>query len=81
MFQLSQDSVSEITKFESTKQGWVLLLNDKHCCRIWLWFSSLTPLSTIVQLYHLAVSFIGGGNRSIWRKSLTCHKSLTNFIT
>ena len=48
MFQLSQ----VITKFEFTKQGWVLLLNDKHCCRIWLWFSSLTPLSTIVQLYH-----------------------------
>jgi hypothetical protein len=24
------------------------------------------------------VSFIGGGN---WRKPLSCHKSLTNFIT
>jgi len=29
----------------------------------------------------MAVSFIGGGNRSIRKKLLTCHKSLTNFIT
>ena len=29
----------------------------------------LTPLSTIVQLYH-AISFIGGGNRSTRRKPL-----------
>ena len=28
-----------------------------------------------------AVSFIGGGNWSIWRKQPTCRKSLTNFIT
>jgi hypothetical protein len=27
------------------------------------------------------VSFIGGGNRSTWRKPPTCRKSLTNFIT
>ena len=27
------------------------------------------------------VSFIGGGNRSTWRKPPTCHSSLTNFIT
>jgi hypothetical protein len=26
----------------------------------------------------MALSFIGGGS---WRKPLTCHKSLTNFIT
>jgi len=31
--------------------------------------------------YIVAVSFIGGGNRSTPRKSLTGHKSLTNFIT
>ena len=31
--------------------------------------------------YIVAVSFIGGENRSTWRKPLTCHKSLTNFIT
>jgi len=29
----------------------------------------------------MAVSFIGGGNRSTQRKPLTHHKSLTNFIT
>jgi len=31
--------------------------------------------------YILAVSFIGGENRSTRRKPPTCHKSLTNFIT
>jgi len=29
----------------------------------------------------MAVSFIGEGNQSTRRKPLTCHKSLTNFIT
>jgi len=29
----------------------------------------------------VAVSFIGGGNRSTLRKSSTCRNSLTNFIT
>jgi hypothetical protein len=29
----------------------------------------------------MAVSFIGGGNRSIQRKPLTYRKSLTNFTT
>ena len=28
----------------------------------------------------VAISFIGGWNRSTWRKPPTCHKSLTNFI-
>ena len=27
----------------------------------------------------VAVSFIGGGNQSTWKKPPTCHKSLTNF--
>jgi hypothetical protein len=31
--------------------------------------------------YILAVSFIGGGNRSTRRKPSTCRKSLTIFIT
>jgi hypothetical protein len=31
--------------------------------------------------YIVAVSFIGGGNRSTRRKPSTCHKSLTNFIS
>jgi hypothetical protein len=40
----------------------------------------LTSLSTILS-YIVGVSFIGGGNWNIRRKSLTCHKSLTNFTT
>jgi hypothetical protein len=28
----------------------------------------------------MAVSFIGGGNWSTWRKPLTCRKSLTNNV-
>ena len=35
----------------------------------------LMPLSTILQFNIVAVSFIGGGNRSTWRKLLTCSKS------
>ena len=35
------------------------------------------PLSTIYQ-FIVEASFIGGGNRSIWRKPQTC-KSLTNY--
>jgi len=31
--------------------------------------------------YIVAVSSIGGRNRTTWRKPPTCHKSLTNFIT
>jgi hypothetical protein len=31
--------------------------------------------------YIVAVSFIGGGNWSTQRKSLTCRKSLANLIT
>jgi len=28
----------------------------------------------------MVVSFVGGGNRSTWRKKLMCRKPLTNFI-
>ena len=42
-----------------------------------LWY--LSPLSIIFS-YIVAVSFIGGGNRSIRRKPSTCSKSLSNFI-
>jgi len=34
-----------------------------------------------ILVISLAVSFIGGGNQSTWRKPLICRKSLTNFIT
>jgi len=41
----------------------------------------LTPFSTIVQLYILAVSFNAGGHHSTpWKQPPYC-KSLTNFIT
>jgi len=33
---------------------------------------NLTPLSTIFQLYFIAVRFIGGGSRSTRRKLPTC---------
>jgi len=38
------------------------------------------PLSTVFQLYR-GMQIIDGENRSTLRKLLTCHKSLTNFIT
>ena len=38
----------------------------------------LLPLSTIFQLFIVAVSFIGGGSRVTQRKSPICRKSLTN---
>ena len=43
---------------------------------ICLW--CLTPLSTVFQ-YIVAVSFIGGRNRSTRRKPPSCLKSLTNY--
>jgi hypothetical protein len=33
-----------------------------------------------ISVISMAVSFIGGGNQSTWRKPLTWRKSLTNFI-
>ena len=42
-----------------------------------LW--SLTPLSTILKF--VAVSFIGGGNRSTWRKPPTYHILSNNVVS
>ena len=52
--------------------GWLVDLCAK------LWCSS--PFQQYFS-YIVAISFIGGGNRSTWRKPPTCRKSLTNFIT
>ena len=47
-----------------------------------VWFMVINATFNIISvIYIMAVSFIGGGNRSTRRKSPTCRKSLTNFIT
>jgi hypothetical protein len=43
--------------------------------------ATFNNISVISSTYIVAVSFIGGGNRSAWRKPPTGCKSLTNFIT
>ena len=59
---------------ESSKSIWVLIFG---------WVVLLCLLPTIFQLYKciVAVSFIGGENRSAQRRPWTCRKSLTNVIT
>ena len=46
----------------------------------WLAYGILHHFQQYLR-YIVAVSFIGGGNRSTWRKPLTCRKSLKNVIT
>ena len=48
------------------------------CIRLGLW--CIKSLSTICELYRGSHDY-RRGNSSTWRKSLTCRKSLTNFIT
>jgi cysteinyl-tRNA synthetase len=51
-------------------------------CNIYLFlFDDISRYFQQYFRYIMAVSFIGGGNRSTWRNPPTCHKSLTNFIT
>ena len=60
--------------------GLIVLINDKVRCIVGLGLWCLMPRSTIFQVYR-GTQFIGGRNRSTWRKPLTCLMSLTNFIT
>jgi hypothetical protein len=47
-----------------------------------LWFGFMVFNATFNNISAIvAVSFIGGANRSTLRKPPTCRKSLTNFIT
>jgi len=55
------------------------LLNSKTALLKLYKISSLLNFQQYLS-YIVAVSFISGGNQSIWRKPPTCHKSLTNFI-
>ena len=65
-----------------------LLTKAAHACRIcsenyivhaYMQLWCFMPLSAMFQLI-VAISFIGGGNRSTRKKPPTFHKSLTNFI-
>ena len=69
-------NISDDTSKSRTFLLWLIFMLDLNLI---LW--CLTPISTIYFSYIMAVSFIGGGNRNTKRKPLTCHKSLTNFIT
>ena len=60
-------------KCEEKKIFTIICIMVKIKTRIWLGLGCLMPLSTIF-LYIVAVSFIGGRNRSTWRKpQITSH--------
>ena len=60
-----QTACERVSNFQVYHGGWL------YCFTILQQYSS----------YIVAVSFIGGGNRSTRGKPPTCRKSLTNFIT
>ena len=71
---LKEIKLSDVTTGKNDNQQ-KEFINRPH-----IWFGDvwyLTPLS-IIFLYIVVVSFIGGGNFS---RPLTCRKSMTNFIT
>ena len=56
-------------------------VNCLHNVDGFVWFMVFYATFNKYFSYIVALSFIGGGNWSTWRKPLTCRKSLTNFIT
>ena len=52
-----------------------------HACYMFVCFDCVSCHFQQYFSYIVAVSFIGGGNWRTWRKPLTCHKSMTSFIT
>jgi hypothetical protein len=67
----------KITTFIATFLLKALVASLKYRVRVMVFNATFNNNSVI----SVAVSFIGGGNLSTWRKPLTCRKSLTNFIT
>jgi len=57
------------------------ILNTFPGLGLWVWVYGVYRHFQQYFSYIVAVSFIGGGNRSTRRKPPTCCKSLTNFIT
>ena len=83
------------TSYVSQKQHYCVPIR-RVCCRVKSTFNTLykSNRGDLDGLYYgilrhfqqyfsyiVAVSFIGGGNRSTWRKPPTCRESLTNFFT
>ena len=56
----------------------ILVLLTNYRVRIMVFNTTYNNISVTLYLYIVAVSFIGGGNQSTWRKAWTsCRKSLS----